>query len=64
VPAPDTSCRHQQNANHYSVLGKTMWQSLFERAGLSLVKAIDLNFVVPAGQDTYWGFLLRAPAPN
>ena len=31
VPAPDTACGHQTNPNHYSVLGKAMWLSLFER---------------------------------
>jgi SAM-dependent methyltransferase len=59
VPAPDTACRHQTNVNHYSVLGKSMWQSLFERVGFALERAFDINFVVPAGPDVYWAFLVR-----
>jgi 2-polyprenyl-3-methyl-5-hydroxy-6-metoxy-1,4-benzoquinol methylase len=31
VPSPDTACRHETNANHFSVLGKMMWASLITR---------------------------------
>ena len=62
VPAPDTSCAHQSNPNHYSVLGKSMWLQLMARSGFTLVDQIDLNFTVPAGPDTYWAFFLRKSA--
>jgi 2-polyprenyl-3-methyl-5-hydroxy-6-metoxy-1,4-benzoquinol methylase len=58
VPAPDTGYAHQNNLNHYSVLGKTMWQELFRRVDLSLVQTIDIH--PPLVQvETYWAFLLR-----
>jgi len=59
VPAPDTDCHHERNPNHYSVLGKSMWVSLFERAGFVLEEDLDINFTVPAGPDLYWSFFLR-----
>jgi SAM-dependent methyltransferase len=57
VPAPDTSCRHQTNPNHYSVLGKSMWGELIIRSGFPQSRCVDLNFDVPAGPDTYWAFI-------
>jgi SAM-dependent methyltransferase len=57
VPAPDTSCAHQTNGNHYSVLGKSMLGSLLERSGFRVLEILDINFSVPAGPDTYWAFL-------
>lgn len=59
VPAPDTSARHHENPNHYSVLGVSAWHSLMVRTGFSVVDATSINVVVPCGPDTYWGFLLR-----
>jgi SAM-dependent methyltransferase len=59
VPAPDTSCHHEQNSNHYSVFGKSLWRSLFERAGFFIDEELDINFTVPAGPDLYWCFFLR-----
>ncbi len=61
VPAPDTSCRHQENPNHYSVLGRSMWHALIRRSGFVLADQTDLNFTVPAGPDTYWAFLMKRP---
>ncbi len=57
VPAPDTSCAHQTNGNHYSVLGKSMWASLITRSGFRIIEQADVNFSVPAGPDTYWAFI-------
>jgi len=62
VPAPDTACRHQTNPNHYSVLGKSMWLELIRRTGFPEIRVLDLNFTVPAGPDTYWGFLQQKPS--
>jgi SAM-dependent methyltransferase len=59
VPAPDTSCGHQNNKNHYSVLGKSMWAALMQRSGYTIVDALDINFTVAAGPDTYWAFIAR-----
>jgi hypothetical protein len=56
VPAPDTSCQHQTNQNHYSVLGKSMWAELIKRTGFTLLETLDISFEVPAGPDTYWAF--------
>ena len=66
VPAPETACHHEQNPNHYSVLGQPAWLSLMQRAGFELLDGIQINFTVPAGPDTYWGFILRkrAAAPR
>ena len=61
VPASETACRHEQNPNHYSVLGKTMWLSLFQKAGLELVGTNELKFTAPIGEDVYWVFLLKKP---
>lgn len=52
VPVPDTSCAHQTNRNHYSVLGKSMLGSLIERSGFRIVDVLDITFSVPAGPDT------------
>src|SRR6185295_19648378 len=57
VPAPDTSCGHQTNRNHYSVLGKSMLGSLIERSGFRIADILDIAFTVPAGPDTYWAFI-------
>ena len=59
VPAPETACRHETNANHYSVLGRPAWLSLMQRAGFDVIDTATINFAVPAGPDTYWGFILR-----
>lgn len=57
VPAPDTSCKHQTNLNHYSVLGKSMWSELIKRTGFIPLDVVDISFKVPAGLDTYWAFI-------
>ncbi len=57
VPAPETSCSHQNNPNHYSVLGKGMWLSLFQRSGFQVLDALDIKFQVMAGEDLYWAFI-------
>lgn len=59
VPAPDTVARHETNPNHYSVMGKFMWQNLFTRAGFRQEWVRDINIPLTIGPDCYWGFLLR-----
>lgn len=60
VPAPDTDCHHENNPNHYSVLTKSSWRSLLGRSGFSVIEDVAYRFVVPAGNDCYWGFFCRA----
>jgi len=61
VPAPDTSCQHQTNQNHYSVLGKSMWLDLIRRAGFDTLASLDIGLTTQAGPDTYWAFIQRKP---
>ena len=61
VPAPDTSCNHQTNQNHYSVLGKSMWRELITRAGFHLLKIMEINFETAMGPDTYYTFIQQKP---
>jgi len=61
VPAPDTSCRHQTNRNHYSVLGKSTWRELITRSGFRLLKIMEINFETPMGPDTYYTFIQQKP---
>ena len=62
VPAPDTSCAHQSNVNHYSVLGQSAWLELFGRSGFEVLEGLDLSFTTGSGPDLYWAFFLRRPA--
>lgn len=61
VPAPDTSCAHQTNPNHYSVLGKSMWLELIRRTGFETLGQVDINFPTGLGPDTYWAFVQKKP---
>jgi SAM-dependent methyltransferase len=45
VPSPDCERRHEENPNHYSILGLTMWQSLLQRAGFD-VSWTEYSFTV------------------
>lgn len=57
VPAPETSCHHESNPNHYSVLNRGAWTSLLERCGLSIQENVDFRFTTGMGPDEYWGFV-------
>ena len=59
VPAPDTSCHHETNKNHYSVLPKSMWESLFGRVGFVPFAGTAHTPVTRAGPDVYWAFLMK-----
>lgn len=37
VPAPDCTRPHEQNDNHFSILGNAMWNSLFIKAGFKIM---------------------------
>ncbi|MBF0133934.1 MAG: methyltransferase domain-containing protein [Magnetococcales bacterium] len=59
VPAPDTACHHEKNPNHYYVMGKSMWESLFEKTGFIVEWSGDFAFDTRMGPDLYWSFVLR-----
>jgi len=57
VPAPDTVWNHQENRNHYSVLGKSMWTQLIERSGFDILDFLDIKVPLAAGIDHYLAFI-------
>lgn len=57
VPAPETSCHHETNPNHYSVLGHGAWASLLGRCGFVVHHEGRYAFPTPMGMDEYWGFV-------
>ncbi|MBP2291349.1 class I SAM-dependent methyltransferase [Azospirillum rugosum] len=59
VPAPDTACRHQENQNHYSVMGPSMWVELIKRNGFALLDAISIDFETGMGPDVYHSFIAQ-----
>ena len=59
VPAPDTACAHQTNANHYSVFPASCWKSLIERAGFEILEAREINLQTGVGPDVYFSFIAR-----
>jgi ubiquinone/menaquinone biosynthesis C-methylase UbiE len=61
VPAPETSCHHETNPNHYSVLGRGAWISLLGRCGFLLRNEGSYSFMTPMGNDQYWGFVCTKP---
>ncbi|WP_206365512.1 class I SAM-dependent methyltransferase [Siculibacillus lacustris] len=62
VPSPDTASGHENNPNHYSVLGHRMWLRLMQRSGFDQVVHFDVDFELAIGPDRYWGFMLRRAA--
>jgi SAM-dependent methyltransferase len=61
VPAPETSCHHETNPNHYSVLGRGAWNSLLGRCGLTVREEAKYAFPTGMGPDEYWGFFCSKP---
>lgn len=59
VPAPETSCHHERNPNHYSVLTKSAWASLLDRSGFRVLDEVTFQFVTGMGPDEYWGFICQ-----
>ena len=57
VPAPETSCHHETNPNHYSVLGRGAWASLLGRSGFTVSDEAKYSFTTGMGPDEYWGFI-------
>lgn len=56
VPGSETSCKHEVNPNHYSVLTKTMWLSLLDKSNFFVDDILDLNFDSQVGPDLYVGY--------
>lgn len=46
VPAERTDRRHEENGNHYSIMGNEMWASLFTRAGFNIDYFKDFEFML------------------
>ena len=59
VPAPDTSAKHQENPNHYSILPASSWAHLFALAGFDMERAYSTTLALTYGEDIYWSFYLR-----
>jgi 2-polyprenyl-3-methyl-5-hydroxy-6-metoxy-1,4-benzoquinol methylase len=59
VPAPETICKHETNANHYSVFGLTAWGQLIDRAGFKVMKHGTLPLLTGIGPDVYFWFLAQ-----
>ena len=59
IPAPETSCHHETNPNHYSVLGHGAWLSLISRCSLKVCDEARFKFTTGMGPDEYWGFICR-----
>lgn len=59
VPAAESEVRHEENGNHYSVLGSRMWRSLFERAGFLTIEELHIPLTTQDGKsDLYQAFIL------
>ncbi len=63
VPAPGTSCKHEENLNHYSVLSTNAWRSLLLRSGFTIAVEETVSLTTPAGPDQYFVFLCSVQAP-
>ena len=60
VPAPGTSSKHEENANHFSVLGQVAWRELILRAGFNIIDSASIKFRTQLGEDEYFCFLARS----
>jgi len=56
VPAAESSCLHETNPNHYSILSCSMWLSLLERSGFQVLEDQRYFLKNEAGPDEYWAF--------
>ncbi len=62
VPAPDQVVNHEVNHNHYSVFGRNMWESLFERSGFEIECRLNtVQFLNEQGEllDEWFRWVLR-----
>ena len=68
VPAPDCELAHEQNRNHFSILGRAMWLSLLERTGFDVAwhdYEFPVNFADDRGtvHERYYIFVCRRRRP-
>lgn len=59
VPGAETAAHHELNPNHYSVLGRSMWEQLVTRSGFSVEEGMTIGFELKIGPDAYWAFFCR-----
>jgi ubiquinone/menaquinone biosynthesis C-methylase UbiE len=59
TPAPATSCRHETNANHYSVFGFEAWRCLLIKAGFEPIEGREIQLQTGAGPDVYLSFICK-----
>jgi len=59
MPAPDTCCNHENNPNHYSVMGDRMWRSLFDKAGFTIRQCGVIGIELEIGHDQYFWYILE-----
>ena len=66
VPAPDGERPHEENRNHYSILGRSMWLGLLKRSGFD-VTWYDYEFpIMLEGQritEKYYVFVCQRKRP-
>jgi SAM-dependent methyltransferase len=62
VPAPNCERMHENNPNHFSILGDRMWANLFVRAGFQLKDyrqiSFDLQMEEKSMKETFYCFVL------
>ena len=56
MPAPNTSCGHESNPNHYAVFGSEAWAQLLFKAGFTDVQMVSIPLETGAGADEYYAF--------
>jgi hypothetical protein len=57
VPAPNVDIMHENNINHYSVLGASSWYSLINRSGYKNIESTEIAFKSDIGKDKYYRFI-------
>lgn len=58
MPAPDTACQHETNANHYSVFTWKAWIAKIKRQ-FQIIDGKGFELELKAGRDIYYSFLCR-----
>ena len=53
VPMPETSCQHEENPNHYSVMTESGWLGLLRKAGFTPTETRKFGLETQAGPDSY-----------
>ena len=59
IPASNSDCKHERNINHYSILNRIMWESLFERHNFQIIYKKIFALENQYGKDKYWVFILK-----